>query len=138
MAVEHMEKLAPMFSFMVPGMEKPTEFRLCPTNELYMSGFCIPQDDLDHQSPEFQQLKNSILEYIMTMRDSLANSVRENSQTELETSSTPYSMQNSLEEGSDAVKLLNVDVSLPPPPFRKAIFNTPVPSSSHKVLTKVM
>ena len=125
MAVEHMEKLAPMFSFMVPGMEKPTEFRLCPTNELYMSGFCIPQDDFDHQSPEFQQLKNSILEYIMTMRDSLANSVIEKSKTESETSSTPYSMQNSL-EGADAVKLLNIDVSLPPPPFNQ---EKPSPSS---------
>ena len=70
MAVNHMEYIAPMFTVKIPGVEQPTEYRSCPTNSLYHSGFYISLDGKNSETnDEFQYLKNTIQEFVEEIRN---------------------------------------------------------------------
>ncbi len=64
MAVNHMEYIAPMFTVKIPGVEEPTEYRSCPTNSLFHSGFYISLDVKDSESNEFEYLRKTIYDFI--------------------------------------------------------------------------
>ena len=70
MAVNHMEYIAPMFTVKIPGVEQPTEYRSCPTNSLYHSGFYISLDGKNSDNnDEFKYLRNIIHEFIDEIRN---------------------------------------------------------------------
>ena len=59
MAVDAMENVAPMFTFKTSGMERPTEYKECITNDLFHQGFFIPPSDHPFESEEFTKFQTT-------------------------------------------------------------------------------
>ena len=129
MAIEHGERVAPMWSFKVRGMESPSEFKNCPTNSMYHSEFCVPTSDVNFQSPEFHKLRNAMLEYIMAVKESLPT------ENEAEKSSTPGTEMKGGK--SQCAEMLNVDLSKAPPQIGNPTPSPPLGQPSHFSQPKV-
>ena len=69
MAVDAMENVAPMFTFKTSGMERPTEYKECITNDLFHQGFFIPPSDHPFESEEFTKLKKVIVSYVNSCKE---------------------------------------------------------------------
>jgi hypothetical protein len=69
MAVDAMENVAPMFTFKTSGMERPTDYKECVTNDLFHQGFFIPPSDLPFESEEYTKLRNVIVSYVNSCKE---------------------------------------------------------------------
>lgn len=64
MAINGMEKVAPMYVFRTPGMKEPTSYSDCATNEMFHNGVFIPLDDKSFESDEFNMLMHAIRKHV--------------------------------------------------------------------------
>lgn len=64
MAVDRMERIAPMYTIRVKNMEKPSEYKDCYTNRLYHSGFSIPTNDKDNSSKSHNTIRDAIIQQV--------------------------------------------------------------------------
>ncbi len=68
MAIEGMEKVAPMYVFRTPGMKEPTSYRDCATNEMFHNGDFIPLEDKRFESNEFNNLMHTIRQHVQAKK----------------------------------------------------------------------
>jgi len=64
MAIEGMERVAPMYVFRTPGMKEATCYSECATNELFHNGVFIPVEDVSFESNEFNKLMQAIRKHV--------------------------------------------------------------------------
>ena len=68
MAIDGMEKVAPMYVFRTPGMKEATCYRECATNDLFHSGVFIPVEDKSFESNEFNKLMQAIRKHVQNSK----------------------------------------------------------------------
>ena len=104
MAVNGMERVAPMYTFRTSGMEKPTEYKEGASNNLFHQDLFISPSDKPFESKEFKELKNAIVSHVNSCKEKY-NHISEPLSTETKPSKPSYAEVLSQESPSPSEKL---------------------------------